>query len=576
MSSSTFAASALRRSLSQLCEDQGFTHLETGAVDALAHVVRTYLEGVGVRAQQLAEHAGRSRPNLVDIQSSLAQAAENLPLARGPVEGTHAGDDRDKATRSIANDVPRFPSHVRSGAPETLALSSEDEAAVERERRPHIPPWLPPFPPTFARTPRPAQGDSGRRDSTGVVRTSRQTDPALTSALVELSNELLGARSPAVDDVDSVWGGRCDEGRARRDGGSREAHEQRSASRAPKPARGEDAEPVRVLPSRDDATNTQTPEAIHTKRLRVPLGPTSPLSPSVDPPAPRPFSGKVRVDSLASLASPTSPSVPLAAHVLRPSEQVGRSFTTASSSADPESRDWSCATLLSPARDNVGTRASRQLPPLPLLDDDLDGALLPPAFGSASSTGGAGPGLSQRLPSTHAPESSLEYRHHGATSSRRSRSPSSTSSTHDRRRGDVSMARSSDSKREQDELPVKRSRDPLKGLTSPRLAPSVPPPMMPPPTSSRRVPNLRLSVAQGDSQPCARDLGLRAEDAGAVAAMRVSEGSSSSRTPDMAVLSPPPPSERRSRRLDPAPQQEPLASKRLKSESKLPRILIKR
>jgi len=159
---SEFARAAMRQSVCQICDDQGFISADSDALDLLACAVAQYIEAVGVSAQQLAELSARGRANITDIRDALDQCAASF--------GQHASDGRASAfalghedvdeeddTAASLVEIPLFPRVPRAGsalagvcvtARSVLRNIDEAEEAEKRVREsPHIPTFLPPLPP---------------------------------------------------------------------------------------------------------------------------------------------------------------------------------------------------------------------------------------------------------------------------------------------------------------------------------------------------------------------------------------------------------------------------------------------
>lgn len=214
-----YTQAVLQRCLRRVCEDQGFSHAEFGAVEALVEAVSQYVEAAGVGARQLAELAGRSKVSLIDLRDSLRRNAaafgQHAPQSGEP--GAF-GDDGEDDGASL-DDVPFYPRKVRSGPAEDLALSEKELAALDEHRGAHIPQFMPPFPPAFARMKRedPSAPPAARTQtqSSSAETTSAQAQSldaerdATVRALLELTEQISApVGAPAISSAGASTSGR--------------------------------------------------------------------------------------------------------------------------------------------------------------------------------------------------------------------------------------------------------------------------------------------------------------------------------------------------------------------------------
>uniref|UniRef100_A0A7S0ASX9 Bromodomain associated domain-containing protein n=1 Tax=Pyrodinium bahamense TaxID=73915 RepID=A0A7S0ASX9_9DINO len=147
-----YACAAMRRSAAGICEAEGFTHAEVNALELLGAATARYIEAVGQHAQHLAELAGRSQANLVDLSSAFQQCEASFgPFACEDPQGDECEMGEEDCPWV---ELPAFPvvaQEERNRLGSSLALSAEDIEEVQCARKGHIPSFLPPFPPSWQR-----------------------------------------------------------------------------------------------------------------------------------------------------------------------------------------------------------------------------------------------------------------------------------------------------------------------------------------------------------------------------------------------------------------------------------------
>lgn len=179
MAASDYATQILQESLQAICRRNGFNGAEEGALRLLMETVTWYIDSVGQHSQRLAELAGRSVANLHDLREAIVRVNAMFGHAPPVNEALHslanpAGTEGGPlAVQALATEVaatqgaprpqllvegsvPPFPTPSESGPIRDEFLSEEEIRAGLAERGPHIPKYLPPFPPKYRRVPPPS------------------------------------------------------------------------------------------------------------------------------------------------------------------------------------------------------------------------------------------------------------------------------------------------------------------------------------------------------------------------------------------------------------------------------------
>lgn len=195
MAAQTYASALMQQCICRICEEENFTAVESGVLDVLMHVTIKYIEGVATAAKQLAELAGRSKVNLVDVRNALTRsgAAFKLPFSGDLFNSIDTIDERD-ATDETMCPPPKFPVPVWSGPRDVeWPLGNQDSIDGQTQRPGNIPAFLPPLPPNVAREGSIQKGENklpGVSTSTTRAQTptvDRKAREALSEALRELT-----------------------------------------------------------------------------------------------------------------------------------------------------------------------------------------------------------------------------------------------------------------------------------------------------------------------------------------------------------------------------------------------------
>lgn len=191
-----YAHAAMQQSMARICEEEGFTHVESNAMDLLALATGRYIETVGRRAQQLAELAGRGKVALADVHSAIEQC--------GVAFGRHASipprfDVEEADVGEIPEvDAPPFPMQIPSGPEPCVAFSRDVADGKSKSRGRHIPSFLPPFPMELRKEPQ-------KPNSTGsnAAAESESSREMAMSSLLELTTPLMDSDKTNPDA--STW-----------------------------------------------------------------------------------------------------------------------------------------------------------------------------------------------------------------------------------------------------------------------------------------------------------------------------------------------------------------------------------
>jgi len=180
-----FACAGMRRAAALICESEGFSHAEDGAFEILVSALAHYIETVGGHAQQLAELGGRAQADLRDLRAALQHCEAKFGSAACD-DAVNAEDLPDNAEDCFGSELPAFP--VAPGILEPCyALAPEDLQHSQQPREPHIPAFLPPFPPTWCL--------SGTKDSAkshdAANHASVDSREDAKTALMQLSDDFL-------------------------------------------------------------------------------------------------------------------------------------------------------------------------------------------------------------------------------------------------------------------------------------------------------------------------------------------------------------------------------------------------
>eukprot|EP00746_Dinoflagellata_sp_MGD_P004799 gnl/MRDRNA2_/MRDRNA2_109277_c0_seq1.p1 gnl/MRDRNA2_/MRDRNA2_109277_c0~~gnl/MRDRNA2_/MRDRNA2_109277_c0_seq1.p1 ORF type:complete len:258 (+),score=42.04 gnl/MRDRNA2_/MRDRNA2_109277_c0_seq1:99-776(+) len=156
----TYVAEIRRRAVCHALEDHGFSHAQEAALDLAGNEVVRFIESVGAAAQGLAEYAGRSRANHVDVcqallrvgpekrtMASIVQEVEECPAASGTRE-YHAFP---KPAPIILDDAEH----------DILDVPLDGRRTQDFKMPAHIPAFMPKFPPAYMYKSAPQRQKSG-------------------------------------------------------------------------------------------------------------------------------------------------------------------------------------------------------------------------------------------------------------------------------------------------------------------------------------------------------------------------------------------------------------------------------
>ncbi|OQR99881.1 hypothetical protein THRCLA_06345 [Thraustotheca clavata] len=87
----------------------GFESVQTGAANAMVDVMATYIRRIGKEAQDLAEHAGRTKPQATDILLALEDMVPNPVQFTDLVQAFKDFHQKYENNFSFPREMPRFP-----------------------------------------------------------------------------------------------------------------------------------------------------------------------------------------------------------------------------------------------------------------------------------------------------------------------------------------------------------------------------------------------------------------------------------------------------------------------------------
>ncbi|OQR94493.1 hypothetical protein ACHHYP_01221 [Achlya hypogyna] len=121
----------------------GFEAVQTNASNALVDVMATYIRRIGRQAQELAEVAGRTRPQATDILLALEDMVPNPVQFTDLVQSFKDFHQKYEGNLAFPRDIPRFPSKKLKRKHAEVA---DDVGRRETEQPAYAPAFAPPLP----------------------------------------------------------------------------------------------------------------------------------------------------------------------------------------------------------------------------------------------------------------------------------------------------------------------------------------------------------------------------------------------------------------------------------------------
>jgi len=183
----SFASDLSKIAVAQIASSFGFHASQQSAFSVLTDVLRKYIEEVGAEAAAFANHACRTEPNIEDVKRALEEL--NAPFMKLLLWNLDAEDVPQFAKSGL---VP-FPIEPVQG----IIFPEAEQADAEEETEslpPHVPDFLPPFPPKHTRlrrTPRAAL------PSDTELTTASSAPPAQPVVKIKKETETFSSVTPA-------------------------------------------------------------------------------------------------------------------------------------------------------------------------------------------------------------------------------------------------------------------------------------------------------------------------------------------------------------------------------------------
>mmetsp|Transcript_31040 Transcript_31040/g.62984 ORF Transcript_31040/g.62984 Transcript_31040/m.62984 type:complete len:206 (-) Transcript_31040:290-907(-) len=178
-----------------VCLAVGCSRVDEAVLDTLADVVKEYVKTIGTHANNIAEAGGRTVCTPLDALSALKQM--------GPKEVSIVELRRFEKSwqQPFHAEVPQLPVKKRKRFNRGANESSSGWGAQEIDRPPHIPAFLPPFPPKHTYQATEAGGGRRSKDVKAAQQARLKRRNAVTEALTSAASAAAPFPSPSSSGI---------------------------------------------------------------------------------------------------------------------------------------------------------------------------------------------------------------------------------------------------------------------------------------------------------------------------------------------------------------------------------------